>query len=219
MECERPRVRGRVLSLRRVLISLGIGLVIGGAVAVLATPELFMLVAWIAAVSVALTWVWRTGWHRDHVGTEQLAEEEVRSRSTDGGVIVAAVASLGAVAFALVRTSNAHDVTAVSAAVLSVLAVLASWALVNTVFALKYARIYYVDEDGGIDFRQEEPPSYSDFAYMAFTVGMSFAVADCEPTSAAVRKVVLGHALLSHVLSAGILAVAINAVTNLGQPS
>jgi uncharacterized membrane protein len=79
-------------------------------------------------------------------------------------VLVAAVASLGAVAFALVRTSNAHDATAVSAAVLSVLSVLASWALVNTVFALKYARIYYVDEDGGIDFRHEEPPSYSDFA-------------------------------------------------------
>jgi uncharacterized membrane protein len=219
MGCERPRVRGRILSLRRVLISLGIGLVIGGVVAVLATPELFMLVAWIAGVSVALTWVWRIGWHRDHVGTEQLAEEEDTSRSTDGGVLVAAVASLGAVVFALVRTSNAQDATAVSAAVLSVLAVLASWALVNTVFALKYARIYYVDEDGGIDFRQEEPPAYSDFAYMAFTVGMSFAVSECEPTSAAVRKVALGHALLAYVLSTGILAVAINAVTNLGQPS
>jgi uncharacterized membrane protein len=103
--------------------------------------------------------------------------------------------------------------------VLSVLAVLASWALVNTVFALKYARLYYVDEDGGIDFRQEQPPAYSDFAYMAFTVGMAFAVPECEPTNTTVRKVALGHALLSYVFGTGILAVAINAVTNLSQPS
>ncbi|MHA6631779.1 DUF1345 domain-containing protein [Pseudonocardia sichuanensis] len=37
---------------------------------------------------------------------------------------------------------------------LSVLAVILSWALVDTVFALKYARLYYKDEtdaDGGID--------------------------------------------------------------------
>ena len=202
-----------------MLISLGVGLGIGGVVAVLATPELCLLVAWIAAVSVALTWVWRIGWHRDHVGTEQLAEEEDRSRSTDGGVLLAAVASLGAVVFALVRTSSAQDATAVWAAVLSVFAVLASWALVNTVFALKYARLYYVDEDGGIDFRQEQPPAYSDFAYLAFTVGMTCAVSECEPTSAAVRKVALGHALLSYIFGTGILAVAINAVTNLGQPS
>ena len=53
--------------------------------------------------------------------------------------------------------------------------VILSWALVNTVFALKYARLYYVDEDGGLDFKNDQPPAYSDFAYVAFTVGMTFA--------------------------------------------
>jgi uncharacterized membrane protein len=64
---------------------------------------------------------------------------------------------------------------------LSVVAVVLSWCLVNTVFALKYARLYYVDEDGGIDFKQEEPPAYSDFAYLAFTVGMAFAAPRPNP--------------------------------------
>lgn len=77
--------------------------------------------------------------------------------------------------------------------------------------------LYYVDEDGGIDFKQERPPAYSDFAYMAFTVGMSFAVPESEPVSTQIRKVALGHALLSYVFGTGILAVAINLVTNLGQ--
>ena len=38
-----------------------------------------------------------------------------------------------------------------------------------------------------------------------------------EPANAQIRKTVLGHALLSYVFATGILAVAINLVTNLGQ--
>lgn len=62
------------------------------------------------------------------------------------------------------------------------------WDLVNTVFALKYARLYYRDEDGGIDFKQEQAPAYSDSAYMAFTVGMSFAVSESELAGTRIRK-------------------------------
>jgi uncharacterized membrane protein len=102
---------------------------------------------------------------------------------------------------------------------LSVLSVALSWALVNTVYAFKYARLYYFDEPdiGGIDFKQEHPPTYSDFAYLAFTIGMSFAVSETEPTSTHMRRVALGHALFSYAFGTGILAVAINLVTNLGQ--
>jgi len=95
--------------------------------------------------------------------------------------------------------------------------VILSWAWVNTVFALKYARLYYLEEDGGINFRQEQPPAYSDFAYMAFTIGMTYAVSDSEPANTRIRKVALGHALLSYIFGTGILAVAINLVTNLDQ--
>jgi uncharacterized membrane protein len=46
---------------------------------------------------------------------------------------------------------------------------------------------------------------------------MSFAISETEPTSSRTRKVALGHALFSYVFGTGILAVAINLVTNLGQ--
>ena len=94
-----------------------------------------------------------------------------------------------------------------------------AWAMVNTVFALKYARMYYLDEPdrAGIDFKSGKQPCYGDFAYMAFTVGMSFGVPDTEPDSTAIRKVALGHALLSYAFGTGVVAVAINLVTNLGQ--
>ena len=88
----------------------------------------------------------------------------------------------------------------------------------NTVFALKYARLYYLDGDGGIYFKPDDPPAYSDFACLAFTVGMSYAVSESEPASTRVRKVALGHALLCYSLGTGILAVAINLVTGLDSP-
>ena len=98
-----------------------------------------------------------------------------------------------------------------------VVATLLAWALVNTVFALKYARHYYLNDDSGIDFKQEQAPAYSDFAYLAFTVGMSYAVSDTEPTTTAIRKTALGHALLSYGFGTIIIAVAINLISNLGQ--
>jgi uncharacterized membrane protein len=210
---------GRVLSVRRVLTSLTAGLLAGGAVAAFTAPELAALVFWTVASAVLLAWVWRVCWPRDAAGTEQLAEEENRTRSTDVWVLLGAIASLAAVVVALVRSSGQQDATAVAIVLLSVLDVVLSWALVNTVFAFKYARLYYFDEpdQAGIDFKQKEPPTYSDFAYLAFTVGMSFAVSETEPTSTRTRRVALIHGLLSFLFGTGVLAVAINLVTNLGQ--
>jgi uncharacterized membrane protein len=214
----RNQVSGPIISARRALISLAIGVGVGALVGVSVAPELFPFVSWTVATTVVLIWVWRIVWPQGPEGTERLAEEEGRSRSTDAGLLIAAVASLGAVVLALVRASSGKDAVAITLVILSVLTVILSWALVNTVFALKYARLFYLEEDGGIDFRQQQPPAYSDFAYMAFTVGMSFAAPDGnEPGNTRFRKVFLGHALLSYVFGTGILAVAINLVTNLGQ--
>ena len=63
--------------------------------------------------------------------------------------------------------------------------VVASWAAIHTVFALRYARMYLTDGAGGIDFHQDEPPRYTDFAYVAVTVGMSFAISDTDLGSSA----------------------------------
>jgi uncharacterized membrane protein len=214
----RPRAPETILSVRRALVAVGTGVVAGGVVAAVAEPTLLPVVAWIVATLVVLAWVWRIIWPLDQDGTKRVAEAESESRTTDSAVLVAAVISLGAVVLALMQFSGGQDAAATASAVLSVLSVTLSWGLVNTVFALKYARLYYIDEDGGIDFHQEEPPAYSDFAYLAFTVGMAFSGPEgVEPTNPHVRRVALGHALLSYALGTGILAVAINLITNLGQ--
>jgi uncharacterized membrane protein len=211
----RPTTERRIISVQRGLSSAAAGVVVGVAVALVAGPGFGPLAGWTVAAAVLLWRVWRISWPMDQDGTEQLAEAESRLRSTDAWVLVAASASLVAVGEAMARSSGQQDVGAVVLVVLGLVSVILSWGLVHTVFALKYARLYYRDSDGGIEFNQERPPTYSDFAYMAFAVGMTYGVTDTKPTDSRVRRTCLGHALLSYLFGTGILAVAINLVTGL----
>lgn len=205
-----------ILSWRRLLTCLAGGVIAAGLATVAGVPEVAALVGWTVAAGGLLMRVWRTSWPRDHEGTKRLAEEEGRTRVTDAVVLWAAVISLAAVVEALIRSST-MDAVGVVTVVLGVVVVILSWALVNTVFALKYARLYYSGGDGGIDSGQSDRPTYSDFAYLAFTVGMSFAVPDTQIQDTSIRKVGLGHALLSYLFGTVVIAVAVNLVTNLGQ--
>lgn len=210
--------RPTILSWRRLLICLAGGIVAAGLASVAGVPEIAVLVGWAVAAGSLLIWVWRISWPLGPEGTKRLAEEEGQTRVTDTSVLGAAVVSLTAVVEALVR-SGTQDAVGVATVVLGVLVVILSWALVNTVFALKYARLFYSGGDGGIDFGQREAPAYSDFAYAGFTVGMSFAVSDFQLGQTSIRKVALGHALLSYLFGTIVIAVAVNLVTNLGQSS
>jgi uncharacterized membrane protein len=225
MRRRRPQTRREVpaagsvclpLPVARWRESLAVGIVAAVLVAASGAPEVAVLVGWIVAAAGLLVQVWRVSWPADHDETKRLAEEEGQTYATDTAVLIAAVASLAAVVEALTR-SGSRDVIGIASVVLGVVVVILSWALVNTVFALKYARMYYSGGDGGIDFKQEQAPAYSDFAYLAFTVGMSYAVSESEPTSTVIRNTALGHALLSYLFGTVVIAVAINLVTNLGQ--
>jgi uncharacterized membrane protein len=210
-------VRGRerrIISWRRLSVSLAAGAVAATVVALLGPVRLTVLVGWAVAATAVLGWVWRISWPQDYAGTKRLAEEEGSSHVTDTAVLVAAVASLVAVLEGLVSASR-HDAVAVAAVTLAVVDTILSWALVHTVFALKYARLYYTGGDGGIVMDHDEPPAYSDFAYVAFTVGMSFAVSDTELSSTQIRKVGLAHALLSYAFGTVLIAVAVSMLTNL----
>ena len=195
------------------------GAVVGTVAAVAVAPRLGPLVGWCTSGVLALVWVWRICWPQDPAGTERLAREESVSRVTDDAIIAACLASLVAVVVALTQSGNASgDAISVALVILGVLGTMVAWALVNTVYAFKYARMYFVDHaEGGFDVNEGHQPTYSDFAYLAFTIGMSYAVADIEPTSSDTRRKALPHALLSYFFGTVLIAVAINLVTNLGQ--
>ena len=59
------------------------------------------------------------------------------------------------------------------------------------------------------------PPTYLDFAYLSFSIGLTFQVSDTSITGRPVRRIALHHALLSYLFGAAILAMAINLVASL----
>jgi uncharacterized membrane protein len=93
-----------------------------------------------------------------------------------------------------------------------------SWTVVNTVFTLRYADIFFSPPAEGIDFGgagESEPPSYRDFAYLAFTIGMTYQVSDTTLRDRRLRRAVLNHALLSYVFGVVIVATSINLIAGL----
>jgi uncharacterized membrane protein len=170
-------VASRILSARRALVCVAVGAVAGVVAGVSAAPRLGPLVGWCTAGLLALVWVWRICWPQDSAGTERLAREESSSRVTDDAIVTGCLASIGAVVVALIQSRNqTGDATSVALVILGVFGTMVAWGLVNTVYAFKYARMYFLDHrEGGFDFKQESPPTYSDFAYLAFTIGMSYA--------------------------------------------
>ena len=125
-------------------------------------------------------------------------------------VIGASIASLVGVGVTLERASLTTGGSKLVLTLAAILTVISSWALVHTVFTLRYAHAYYGDPVGGIDFSSDEDPDYHDFAYLAFTIGMTFQVSDTDLTTAAMRRLALRHALLSYLFGAVILAMTIN---------
>ena len=97
------------------------------------------------------------------------------------------------------------------------ISVAVSWFTVHTVFMLRYALLYYTAPTGGIDFNQEAPPDYRDFAYVALTLGMTFQVSDTSVQDSQIRATVLRHTLLSYLFGAVILAVVVNLIAGLGS--
>jgi uncharacterized membrane protein len=127
-------------------------------------------------------------------------------------MLIASLASLAGVGYLLMaETSKGGDVVAAAVGILSVAA---SWFAVHTVFTLRYARLYYEGGGNGIDFHQDTP-TYADFAYLAFTIGMTYQVSDTDLNARNIRATALGQALLSFLLGAIILAVTINLVAGL----
>ena len=61
------------------------------------------------------------------------------------------------------------------------------------------------------------PPRYTDFAYLAMTLGMTFQVSDTDLQTPEIRATALRHALLSYLFGAVIVATTINLVGGLAS--
>ena len=202
---------------RRLVICALVGLVAGAIALLTLPPSLTPLVAWDTAALTYVCAVATALFRLDAEQTARHAEREDPSRGwTDAILLCASVASLVAVGYVIVQAASGGSGKAVWVG-LGVLSVVSSWAVVHTVFALRYALLYYTGLDGGADFHQEDPPTYLDFAYLAFTIGMTYQVSDTELNGRAFRGTVLRHSLLSYLFGTVIVALTINLVAGLSH--
>lgn len=216
-ESRRLRRLSSVLDVRpgvRIAVSAAVGVAVG-----------FMLTwnsavaaamgAWATAGLLSTVWTWLVVVPMDATDTAAHATREVPDRvAAHIVVITASLASLAGVVLVWTGTEKKAGPVAMAAVLASIVV---SWAAIHTLFALRYARIYYTDPVGGVDFHQKELPRYTDFTYMAVTVGMSFAISDTDLASSAFRRTAQVHALLSYLFGTVIVALLVNLVAGLSQ--
>jgi len=202
----------------RVAVSAVVGIVLAVVLVLIGAGRYAPAVGWDVAVATFLAWTWAGIWQMDSQTTAAHATREDPTRAVSDVIVLAAsVVSLAAVGFFLLQASSAKGSTQDLLAGVGVGTVTLSWLIVHTVFTLRYALLYYTGPDGGIDFNQQEPPRYSDFAYLAFTLGMTFQVSDTDLKTHPIRATALRQSLLSYLFGAVILAATVNLVAGLGS--
>lgn len=138
-------------------------------------------------------------------------------------VVITACTSIFAIGLMQANNKNIPEPELAIEVGLSLLAIICSWFLTHTSFALYYATCYYrrdnlsLDKEytKGIDFPGEGSPDYWDFMYFAFTLGMTAQTSDVSITSIAIRQLVLGHGLVSFFFYMVIIASSVNVASGL----
>jgi uncharacterized membrane protein len=208
--------RVRVGVLTRSLVSIGVG--VG---ALLVTGPFLgwaagLLAGWSGAALTNVVWLAIVIWPMDAAHTRAHATGEDPGRSVARLVaLIGSVASLGAVVVVLIQTQDTPELESYLLAAIAVASVAASWALIQADYMLRFAHIYYSDPVGGIDFNQDEDPSYTDFAYFSLGVGMGYQVGDTSVRVNAIRRVVIAQSLLAYLFGAVIIGTVVNLVIDL----
>jgi uncharacterized membrane protein len=178
-----------------------------------------VLAGWDAAALAFLLSVWPIITQADSSHAEQLAKREDQTRGSATVLLVgSSVASLLGVGFAITLADGKSGPLQVLLIGVAVLTVVLSWTVVNTVFTLRYADQHFGSAEAGIAFADSDGPdgpTYRDFAYVAFTIGMCYQVSDTTVRSRRIRRTVLSHAMLSYLFGVAIVGGSVNLIAGL----
>lgn len=185
-----------------------------------ATP---WLMGWIAYCATYVGMVWHLAARLDATATQHRAQRE------DPGALMlfllvtaAACASLLAVALNVQTTQALQGWQRASSLGLMALSLAGAWLLIQCVFTLHYARVYYKtgekgEPDQGLAFPDRKDPDYLDLLYYSAVIGMTSQVSDVSIRSRAMRHLTLLHALLSFAFNLIVLATAVNVIAGAGH--
>lgn len=208
---------------RRLLLALALFVVSATLLPGSLPVSLRITMSWDFAVVLFLA---LTGWV-----IERSPKETVRSTvlENDQGkvavllmVLFAIGASVAAIFFLLQGAQGDGGPPALQIA-FAIATIVCSWLLTHVMFALHYAHRFYRDDPstpeqdatGGLNFPGTPKPTYWDFLYFSFVIGMTSQVSDVQVTSSAMRRLVAWHGVLSFGFYTVVLALSINIVAGL----
>lgn len=174
------------------------------------------LLAWSVGAATYLVLAWLLAVHFDAARTRARAQAQDQP-----GVLLflllflSVFASIGAIALLLQHVRDLSTAERLGHLALSMLALAASWLLMQTIFAFRYAHVYYGaavhgPEGGGLQFPGKQAPDYYDFLYYAHVVGMTSQVSDVVVTSRTMRHLTLLHSISAFGFNMLVLALSIN---------
>lgn len=179
--------------------------------------ELPWLVGWLAYSLSYLGITWRWIAHLDAQATRRRAQRiDPGAAALFAFAAAAACASVVAVAMAVDTGRTLHGPERLGYLAMSMTALAAAWLLLQTVFALHYARVFYARQDGeaeaarGLVFPGGADPDYLDFLYFSAVIGMTSQVSDVAVAGRRLRRLTLIHGVLSFGFNLAVLALAIN---------
>jgi len=183
-----------------------------------------LVAAWVVFALVTLILAWAAILVKDPYEVRRDAWLQDASRTfLFVTVITATTVSLFAVFVLLGPAKNLPPTSFAIHAGLSVAAIVLSWALVHTLFTIRYAHYYYIDAravdrkkiKGGLVFPEDSSPDYLDFAYFSFVIGMTCQVSDVQISSKVMRRLATIHGLISFAFNTAILAMFVNIIAGL----
>jgi len=209
----------RISALQRQGLALGAALLVALAAArTTAAPiEVLLLVAWLSYCVVLLGSTWHLAAHLDARATQR------RVQVIDPGsfalfvlVTAASCASIVAVALAVDSAKGLAGEARWLHLGLAMVSLAASWLLMQAMFALRYAHLFYLptaasgEPARGLVFPGGQDPDYLDFVYFSAVAGMTSQVSDVAAVSRRMRRFILLHGLLSFGFNLVVLALAVN---------
>lgn len=206
----------------RLIVAVLIGLVVFWLVPL---PDFIdrVLAGWNAAalLYVVLLLIMMMGAQVEGIKRQSTLEEESRT-----AVLIFTISGAIAMFIAIIAQLSAlgkeHGPERAITFALAFATIIASWVLVQIVFAAYYAHEFHSEkrgrtDGGGIKFSGNAVPDYFDFLYFSFTIGTTNQTSDTGVTSRAMRRLVLFHGLLSFFFNTMVIALTVNLTAQLVQ--
>jgi uncharacterized membrane protein len=179
------------------------------------------LIAWNAAVWGFLATMMRVITNADHHRVRGIAaKEDEKAPLVLVVLIVASIVSLSAIFFEMGELGDSAGWERSGHYALTVATLMGSWLLVGMLFCFHYAHLYYRSAPNALPFKfpdGEKEPDYWDFLFFSFTIAVAVQTSDVAVMTRAMRKLVLGHSVLSFFFNLIILGLSVNIAAGLAR--